>query len=354
LSGVAQSQRRRRSSGPRHRKRLVALVGICITLAAGVSCAAQPSKSAGTLGTNFKRLYAAKSAFNQPIPAGAAIDPRSDAYVAKLAQAGGGHGLFVALQRWTVPVYYAKASTPRTNVRLTASWRVADWMLRVPIPGNAAPDPSSDGHMTILDRATGCEFDFYQARHENGGWSAGWGNSLRLAGKGVYSHGFSARGSGFANLAGVIWPKELRDGTIRHALMFSYPDTSSRGAVGPATETDGESTDADALPEGARLRLDPSLDLRKLGLSPAAYTIGRALQRYGMYLGDTGGSVTLYAVNRQSYSGNPYKGFSASAYGDLSKIPLNRFRVLRLGTVRSSSSLQSRARLVRSGCGRLR
>lgn len=354
MSGVAQSQRRRRSSGPRHRKRLVALVGICVTLAAGVSCAAQPSKSAGTLGTSFKRLYAAKSAFNRPIPAGAALDPRSDAYVATLADVGGSHGLFVALRRWTVPVYYASASTPRTDVRLTASWRVADWMLRVPIPGNAAPDPSSDGHMTILDRATGCEFDFYQARHENGGWSAGWGNSLRLAGKGVYPHGFSARGSGFANLAGVIWPKELRAGTIKHALMFSYPYTSSRGAVGPATETDGESTDADALPEGARLQLDPHLDLRKLGLSPAAYTIGRALQRYGMYLGDTGGSVSLYAVNRQSYAGNPYKGFSAGAYGDLGKIPLNRFRVLRLGPVRSPSSLQSRARLVRSGCGRLR
>ncbi len=274
--------------------------------------------------------------------------------MATLADVGGSHGLFVALRRWTVPVYYASASTPRTDVRLTASWRVADWMLRVPIPGNAAPDPSSDGHMTILDRATGCEFDFYQARHENGGWSAGWGNSLRLAGKGVYPHGFSARGSGFANLAGVIWPKELRAGTIKHALMFSYPYTSSRGAVGPATETDGESTDADALPEGARLQLDPHLDLRKLGLSPAAYTIGRALQRYGMYLGDTGGSVSLYAVNRQSYAGNPYKGFSAGAYGDLGKISLNRFRVLRLGPVRSPSSLQSRARLVRSGCGRLR
>jgi hypothetical protein len=353
---VTPSQRRNYSPGPRHRKRLVVLVWVCITLAAGVSCAAQPSKSARTLGTSFKRLYAAKSAFNQPIPASIAIDPRSDAYVAALAQAGGSHGLFVALRRWTVPVYYAKASTPRTNVRLTASWRAADWMLRVPIPGNAAPDPSSDGHMTILDRSTGCEFDFYQAHHENGGWSAGWGNSLRVGGKGVYPYGFSARGSGFANLAGIIWPKEMRDGTIRHALMFSYPYTSSRGAVAPATETDGESTRSDALPEGARLQLDPGLDLRKLGLSPAAYAIGKALQRYGMYLGDTGGGsgVSLYAVNGQSYPANPYKGFSTGAYGDLGKIPLNRFRVIRLGTVRSPSSLQSRARLVRSGCGRLR
>jgi hypothetical protein len=353
---VAQPQRRKRSLGQRHRKRLIVLVGICITLAAGVSCAAQPSQSASKRGTSFKRLYTPKSAFNRLIPAGAAIDPRSDAYVGALTEAGGRQGLFVALRRWTVPVYYAKASTPRTNVRLTASWRAADWMLRVPIPGNAAPDPSSDGHMTIIDRTTGCEFDFYQAKHESSGWSAGWANSVRLAGKGVYPYGYSARGSGFANLAGVVWPKELREGAIRHALMFSYPYTSSRGAVAPATETDGESSRSDALPEGARLQLDPSLDLGKLGLSRAAYTIGKALQRYGMYLGDTGGDsgVSLYGVNGQSYAGNPYKGFSAGAYGDLGKIPLNRFRVIRLGTVRSPSWLQARARLVRSGCGRLR
>ena len=351
---MAASHSRRSPAGPPHRKRLVALVGISITLAAGVSCAAGPSKSASTRGTSFKRLYGPKSAFNQPIPAGAAIDPHSDAYVAALADAGGSHGLVVALRRWTVPVYFASASTPRTDVRLTASWRAADWMLRVPVPRNAAPDPSSDGHLTILDRSTGCEFDFFQAHHENGVWTSGWANSLRLAGKGVYAHGLSTRGSGFANLAGVIWPKELRDRAIRHALLFSYPHTSSRGAVAPATETDGENTSVDALPEGARLQLDPSLDLRKLGLSPAAYTIGKALQRYGMYLGDTGGGISLYAVNGQSYSTNPYRRFSAGAYADLNKIPINRFRVLRLGTVRSPSLLQSRARLVRSGCGRLR
>jgi len=333
----------------------VASVSICIALAVGVSRAAESTKSRSTVVASFKPLYAAKSPFNQPIPADAVIDPRSDAYVASLAEAGRGQGLFVALRRWTVPVYYARASTPRINVRLTASWRVADWMLRVPIPRDAAPDPAGDGHLTILDGANGCEFDLYEAQRQNGVWVAGWANSIRLASKGVYPFGLSARGSGFASLAGVIWPKELRDRTIRHALLFSYPYTSSRGAVAPATETDGQGSSPDALPEGARLQLDPSLDLRKLGLSSAALTIGRALQRYGMYLGDTGGGVSLYAVNGQSYAGNPYKGFfGAGAYGELDKIPLDRFRVIRLGAVRSPQELRSRARLVRSGCARLR
>ena len=137
--------------------------------------------------------------------------------------------------------------------------------------------------------------------------------------------------------------------------MFSYPYTAARGAVSPATETDGQSTRADSLPEGARLQLDPRLDLRSLGLSGAALTIGRALQRYGMYLGDTGGGVSLYAVNRRSYVRDPYSGlFESGPYASLDRIPLNRFRVIRLPRVRPPSELRSRARLVPSGCARMR
>jgi hypothetical protein len=332
---------------------VLASVWLCVALPLVVS--ADAARESGRAARGVPRLYSGKSPFNQPIPPNAKIDPRSDAYVAGLAEAGRRHGLFVSVARWTVPVYYATASSPRVDVRLTASWRVADWMLRVPIPRGAAPDPSSDGHMTILDRARGCEFDLYRARRENARWVADWANSIRTSSRGVYPFSFSARGSGFASLAGLIWPKELRARSIRHALLFSYPNTAARGAVSPATETDGQSARSDALPEGTRLQLDPHLDLRALGLSGAALTIGGALQRYGMYLGDTGGGVSLYAVNRRSYARDPYSGlFDAGPYASLERIPLNRFRVIRLPRVRPASELRSRARLVQSGCARMR
>jgi len=205
--------------------------------------------------------------------------------------------------------------------------------------------------MTVLDPKRGCEYDFWEAQKENGQWSAAWGNALPSGGSGVYARAYSARGSGFANLAGLIWPQELRARKIRHALMFSYPHTSALGAVAPATETDGQNTRADALPEGARLQLDPSLDLSSLRLRPYERTIARALQRYGMYLGDTGGSLALYAVHPQSYASDRYAGlFPAEAYPDLPSIPVDRFRVLDLGPVTPPRVLRARARLVRSHC----
>src|SRR5205814_3022062 len=161
--------------------------------------------------------------------------------------------------------------------------------------------------------------------------------------------GFSARGSGFALLAGVIWPDELARGHIDHALIFSYPDTAAGGFVAPATESDGRSSDAAAIPEGARLQLDPSFDVSIL---PSwERPIGRALQRYGMYLADNGGStVGLYAVNPQSYPHNPYAGILPGGnYVPLHDIPVDRFRVLAHGPLTRNASA-----LVPSGCGTFR
>jgi hypothetical protein len=296
-------------------------------------------------------LYAETSSFNTPIPTDAKVDANSAAYVAALKEADATNPFVVALRAWTVPVYEAGAATPRVDVRLTAGWRAADWLRNVPIPMAAAPDPEKDGHMTVLDRITGCEYDFYQAGKVNGAWKAGWANTTPTSGSGVYSNAFSARGSGFSNLAGLIWPEELEEGEIRHALMFSYPFTSALGAVAPATETDGQSVRADALPEGARVQLDPALNLDSLPLRPYERTIARALRRYGMYLGDTGGALTVYAVHPQSFLGDRYAGLLPSVtYPDLRNIPVNRFRVLELDPITPPAILRARAKLVSTGC----
>jgi hypothetical protein len=204
----------------------------------------------------------------------------------------------------------------------------------------------------ILDRSKGCEYDLWRARRQGQGWSASWANSVLTGGTGVYPRGLSARGSGFALLAGVIWPDELARGRIDHALIFSYPYTSAAGFVSPATESDGASGRRDAIPEGTRLQLDPRLDLDSLHLPRYARTIARALQRYGMYLADSGGrGVSLYAVNPQSYASNPYAGvLPGGPYADVEKIPIDRFRVLERGSVRQSPA----ARIVPSGCATFR
>ncbi len=91
-------------------------------------------------------------------------------------------------------------------------------------------------------------------------------------------------------LAGLVRPCEIRSGSIPHALAFAYP-YPSRAHVYPATKSDGIGP-GDALPEGTRLQLDPTLtsdNLRRLGCNDECLTIARALQRYGMYVIDNGG-----------------------------------------------------------------
>jgi hypothetical protein len=249
--------------------------------------------------------------------------------VQTVVQAGAAQGFLVAARRWTVPVYYADATTPKVSVAMTASWAPATTMTGVPMPANAAPDPSTDGHMAVLDKSTGCEYDFWKAtRSSTGAWSAGWGNSLMASGTGVYPNGLSARGSGFGLGAGLVSKPELTAGAINHALVFSFPTTKAGGPVLPATESDGQSSAAGAIPEGAHLQLDPSLDLSTFGLLGWQLTIARTLQRYGMILGDSGGGVSLYAENASTAGAYPW---GAVDYAYLPTSLLSHLRVLTTG-----------------------
>lgn len=280
----------------------------------------------------YIRLYSDSSPFNQKIPTDAEVDPNSDVMLQSLKDAFEEGEFYIALKEWTVPVYFADENTPRYDVKLTANWALADFLKDVPIPDFAEPDPQEDGEMAIIDTSTGCEYDFWQAKKESGKWLASWANAIPYEGDGIYPKGMSCRGAGFALLAGVIWPQELEEGKIEHALHFSYTFPKSGGPVLPATESDGWSDRDDAIPEGARLQLDPNLDLESLNLQPFEKTIAQALQEYGMILGDVGGAgIELEAIHPMSVQNNLYEGIlpdDVLVY--LSNIPIDRFRVLKL------------------------
>ena len=285
--------------------------------------------------------------FTDPIPRGARTDPSSPRMIRTLV-AGAGGGFLVSAGRWTTSVYYAGPKTPPQTVALTASWAPARRLTGVPIPDGAKPDPSADAHLTIVDEQRGCEYDLWQARRAaDGSWSASWANARPADGSGVYPGGWAATAAGFTNLAGKLWPDELRTGRIHHALVFAFPYTKAGGPVPPATASDGESTDTGAIPEGARLRLDPSLRVDSLHLSRWQKAIARALQVYGMYLGDTGGTVGLSAVNARSFSGVPYPWGDAD-YAYLPTSLLSHMRVLTL-----PPQYQPVGKLIPTGCATL-
>jgi hypothetical protein len=276
--------------------------------------ASAPRATAGSVLTTFWR---------DPIPSSATVDPVSAQAVQLIQQAANSQGFLVAAQKWSWPVYHVDSKTPKLSVRMTASWAAKQQLNGVPIPAGAQPSPDADAHLVVIDDSANCEYDLYQARQNaDGSWSAGWGNATLTTGSGWLD--YSATGSGQALTAGMITPQDMQSGTINHALNFSYPYTRAGGPVLPARESDGTHTDAGALPEGARLQLDPNLDLGALGLSSWQLTIAKALQTYGMYLTDTGGGVSLYAQERQSYP------WGADNYAYLPNSLLSHLRVLSL------------------------
>ncbi len=225
-------------------------------------------------------------------------------------------------------------------------------LANVPIPRRARPDAQLDAHMTVIDRPTGCEYDLYGAHVRNGRWQAVWGNSTRASGTGVYPAGLSSKGTGLAGAAGYVWPHELRSGRIKHALFFAYPYTRAGGPVAPATASDGRFSGPETIPQGARIQLDPNLDLKRLNLSRHERVLARAMQEYGMIVGDTGEAPSVYGVAAQSFkSKNPYgRDMPADGFEYLKNIPADRFRVLQLPAQEPKRPL----RLAKSGCGSFR
>ncbi|MGI5125257.1 hypothetical protein ACQEVB_00440 [Pseudonocardia sp. CA-107938] len=334
------------AAGARHltRRRLLALV-TGIALVAGPALAGcggrEPTHGGPIDGPNGADLFSgAGSVWHQPVPDGASIDPRSADYVRQLMVSKDKDKPrvlpVVSVNGYTVPVYDADASTPRYRVEATEQFVSGGWTLpAVPIPATAAPDSRDDHHMVVVDRSAGCVYEFWGAQVKGSVWTASWVNATPVDGTGVYPDGLAARGTGISAAAGLIWPQELAAGRIDHALVFATPWTRRDAAVPPATTSDGQSgPDIAALPAGARLRLDPAVDVDALGLTPEQRTIAVALQRYGMILGDTSGSgLTLYASAPQSYFTFPYPAeWAKGTWASIDAIPFDRMQVLTLPT----------------------
>lgn len=166
--------------------------------------------------------------------------------------------------------------------------------------GVGAPDAEA-GRILVLPDANhmilaGPTRSSHRAGEQVWGIGASNGYYYNTALSGVPPHGFASRGAGVPYLAGLVRKCEIEQGHIDHALAFIYPHTTGQ-FIFPATKSDGHSAPGQGLPEGARLQLDPYVSDRVIrqvwGCRDACFVIAKALQRYGMYLVDTGGRAKI-------------------------------------------------------------
>jgi hypothetical protein len=172
--------------------------------------------------------------------------------------------------------------------------------LDVPIPRHARPARGTDGSMAIWDRSSDQLWELWQARKAPDGWHACWGGRIDRASTdpGYFEDYMGVSGSGLALSGGSVGIREAGSGAIKHAMAlqlidvanwstFSYPAQRSDGYLPPDTPN--------AIMEGQRFRLDPSVDLDRLDLTPLAKTIARAAQKYGFIVTDQSGAVDVVA-----------------------------------------------------------
>lgn len=288
--------------------------------------------------------YSTTSIWNTPIGPSPKYDIHSAEMVANLVLSHDGQ-IITAGEAYNYPVYFADQQTPRWDIPCTINkCTVAnsdqditrtDFVQSVPIPLDAQPGEDTDARMIIIDKVTHMEYDLSKAERTETGWTAGTVSVYNIQWDGTpVMH--SSRGSGIPAYAGLLRPWEIRQGRIEHVLAFGYTEPAADQCVFPASKTDGESSMHFAIPEGARLQLDPSLteqDFDRLGLDPTAKIIARALQEYGMILVDDSGSFKIYV---EDLINNPY---ATEQWTDtdlnltkesIYNIPYTAFRVLEL------------------------
>lgn len=316
----------RAGRGPGRWPRL-ALVGLASLVLALSLVAALPG-TPGPEEPDTGRPFTDGSAWNVPIPDDAVLDPRSDAIVAHLTGKGFGNA---NLEEYAVPVYEADRDTPRVPVTCTEDWGPCDLeQAPVPIPEGAKPSPGTDGAMVVVDRSSGRSYDFWRARpSSDGSWTASWGGIVDLSGDG-YTPGAAQTGAGVPRLAGVVRVAEVEQGEIPHALAFATDNACEGEHRYPASKTDGWSPAEGCIPEGARIQLDPDVDLDALeGLTPAERTVARALQTHGAYAMDNAGTRMTFIFETAEPGDGAYRRAGLlHDYHRLDGIPWERLRVL--------------------------
>lgn len=276
--------------------------------------------------------FAASSPWNSVIASDDAVDPNSVAMVASIQQRP---ALYASTVQYGIPIYQAIESTPVHTVTCRRTeWRPCPLAGRpIPIPQEARPQIGTDGSLVVVDLAQGLSYEFWEAQQVDGMWTTGFGAIMKLSESGWDGSGAST-GAGASRLGGVVRLSEVEGSVIPHALSLQTSNACKGSFRAPATKTNGTSMRPDCIPEGARLQLDPSIDITTLRVSPIERMIAVAMQKYGGFVVGAGGATLAVSMERDNAAPGDDVGAVYTEAGirwdfdDLSGVPWNKLRVV--------------------------
>jgi hypothetical protein len=172
-----------------------------------------------------------------------------------------------------------------------------------PIPASARSQPrwieggqpggggGGDRHMILVDKDNRILYELYATRWNAtlGRWQAESGAIFYLDGNGRRPETWtSADAAGLAILPGLVrYDEAFGPNPIRHALRMTTDFT--HGYVFPASHDATSSSNVNAVPLGARLRLKASKDIS--GYLPHIQKIFQAMKTYGLIVADNGSDM---------------------------------------------------------------
>ncbi len=234
---------------------------------------------------------------------------------------GGSPRVTIDTTSYTSPIYTVPANQPTVRVQLNGKKRPPALQAafdKVPLPPGALPSAGTDGEFVLWQPSTDRMWEFWRLVDSTNGWQASWGGAMQHASSnpGVYTatawpgatQWWGATASSLSLAGGLITLEDLQRGEINHALAMSIPNVRAGVYSSPAQRTDGKSTSALSIPEGAHLRLEPKLDLSTLNLPRLTMMIAQAAQRYGIYIRDVSPNIGLYGQDPTPTGTNPYAG----------------------------------------------
>src|SRR5208337_1119784 len=227
------------------------------------------------------------------------VDPNSAAIINFIGGSVGLHPDFGAglynSSSIGIPYTVVDSSQPLLPIDYTAYGSESD-AGPMPIPLTAPiegyPNPGSgDRHVLVLDTNTCFLYELYSSYPQSTYWNAASGAVWDLTADERRPYTWtSADAAGLPIFPGLVRYDEVAAGAINHAIRFTLQN-SSAGFTPPASHWAATTSNVNALPMGARLRLKASFDISSF--SATNQVILNAMKKYGLILADNGSSMYI-------------------------------------------------------------
>jgi hypothetical protein len=202
--------------------------------------------------------------------------------------------------------------------------------LTAPIEGYPNPG-SGDRHVLVLDNANCFLYELYSSYPQSSSWNADSGAVWDLLADEQRPYTWtSADAAGLPIFPGLIRYDEVAAGAIKHAIRFTLQN-SSAGFTPPASHWASTTSNANALPMGARLRLKSTFNVSSF--SATNQVILNAMKKYGLIMADNGSSMY--------FSGAPDDRWSNDDLHNLAQVTAADFDVIEISPLYTNSNVPS-------------